>query len=255
MRTAESNREHVDGDEARRGRAHESVGAAEAGDEPADQHDPDDGDHEERPPRDAPVGVAGEPRAAARRSAPATRRASPRRPCRRSSSPSSARRPAPRSRRGRRGRSRPRSRSASGTRESRARVTPIVATASPHVEDGDEAERERHRARQVALGPPEVAGELRDRLPADEQPDEDVRRGADRPPAVRRERRPVVAAARRQRDAIATAITTISTDESASWKPEETRRPNAFAVENGCRTSRARRAAATGVPEPVRSAT
>ena len=54
--------------------------------------------------------------------------------------------------------------------------------------------------RQVAPGAPELAGELGHRLPADEEPHEDARGAADRPPAVRGERRPVVAAATRERD-------------------------------------------------------
>ena len=54
--------------------------------------------------------------------------------------------------------------------------------------------------------------------------------------------------------AIADAITTTSTDASASWKPDDTRRPNAFAASTAPNMPRPT-AAATGVPEPVRSAT
>ena len=54
--------------------------------------------------------------------------------------------------------------------------------------------------------------------------------------------------------AIARAITTISTDESASWKPDETRKPNTFAVRTVANIA-SPTAAATAVPEPVRSAT
>ena len=70
----------------------------------------------------------------------------------------------------------------------------------PDVQRGDDAEGERNRAREVALGAAELASELRHRLPADEEPDQDARRVAHGPPAVRRERRPVVTAARGNRD-------------------------------------------------------
>ena len=124
----------------------------------------------------------------------------------------------------------------------------------PDVEDGDEREGDRHRARQVALGPAEVSGKLSDRLPADEEPDEDVAAvpiaqipcGANGvqlcPPRVG------------SATAIARASTTISTDESASWNPEEMRRPNTSATRTVANIARPT-AAATGVPEPVRSAT
>ena len=122
------------------------------------------------------------------------------------------------------------------------------------VDDGDDAEGERHRAWQVDLGPAEVAGELRDGLPADEQPDEDVRGGADGPPAVRRERRPVVAGRDGSATEIAVAITTTSTDESASWKPDEMRSPKRFATSTVANIA-SPTIVATVFPEPVRSAT
>src|SRR5438270_13511887 len=53
---------------------------------------------------------------------------------------------------------------------------------------------------------------------------------------------------------IASAITTISTDDSPSWKPDETRRPNAFAVSTVPNMASPTDAATT-LPDPARSAT
>ena len=122
------------------------------------------------------------------------------------------------------------------------------------VDDGHDAEGEGHRARQVDLGPPEVACELRNRLPADEQPDEDVRRRADGPPTVGRERVQLSPARDGSATEIAVAITTTSTDESASWNPDEIRSPKRFATSTVPNMA-SPTLVATTFPEPVRSAT
>jgi hypothetical protein len=54
--------------------------------------------------------------------------------------------------------------------------------------------------------------------------------------------------------ATATPTTPTSTAESTSWKPEDRRRPNAFAPKTTAYVANAT-ATATPVPEPVRSAT
>ena len=91
-------------------------------------------------------------------------------------------------------------RSASGTVEPGA--PPSTADRGhreAQVEDGDDREGREHRARQLAARIGEVAGQVRDRLPAHEGQHQQVGRGADRQPSVRRERRPVGGARRGQR--------------------------------------------------------
>ena len=103
------------------------------------------------------------------------------------------------------------------------------------VEDGDDARRRApSRAAGRRSGRAELAGELRHRLPADER----ARRGCSprcRRPTSRAARTGVQLSPARDGSAtlIATAITTTSTDESASWKPAEIAQPEDVRDQHG----------------------
>ena len=69
----------------------------------------------------------------------------------------------------------------------------------PEVEHDDDRERGEDRPRELARRVAQLAGQVRDRLPADEREHQQARGGADGAPAVRGERGPVLRAALGQR--------------------------------------------------------